>query len=106
MMFTRLYTAEYIAENATSRVAGRRTRNVSTMTAAPTPTPTSPENAETNELNQANGPTDTDWTATSMGRSKKKGVGCTTTASVSARNRAPVTSATHIRTQLMSPVSR
>src|ERR1700686_844213 len=94
-----------MAENATSGVAGRRRKKVSAITAAPTPRPTNPENADTKALNHSNGPTATDCTATSTGRSKKNGAGGIATRTESTTKRRPDTSATDIRLVLMSPVS-
>src|SRR6202165_4509832 len=95
-----------MAEKATKGVAGRRNQKVITITAAPTPTPTRPENADTNELNHADGAAFTDCTASSTGRSKKNGAGWSATSTVSAAKSAPATMATDIHAQLMSPKRR
>ena len=76
------------------------------MTPAPTPTPTNPENAETNALNHPKSRPLTDCTATSIGRSKKNGAGWRATSTVSTAKRRAATMATAMKRRSMSPVSR
>src|SRR5258708_37381127 len=95
-----------MAEKATKGVARRINRKVRPITAAPRPTPTRPENAETKSLNGGRGQTVHDWTASAMGRSKNNGAGCRETTSASPTNRMPVTAEMVMKIPSMSPVHR